>query len=69
MWRDGGGHAIVLPEIDEHLIEDQKRGSRGSHNEKQAADENYRTIATRWRALRTLSRKLSIENLDELFWC
>jgi CAAX prenyl protease-like protein len=50
------------------LIENQKSGPGGGNNEENAGNENYRTIATRFRAMRTVSGQLGLEQLHQLFW-
>ena len=69
MDRRRGNPAVILPQIDEHLVEDQKGRTGGNHDKDHSTDENYRTIATRHPTLRTMGGELGIEDLDELFWC
>jgi len=66
---DGHGRVIVLPEVDQHLIQHQERCTGGHDDEENPSNENCRTIATRPCTLRTVRGQLGFEQLQELFWC
>ena len=50
------------------MLENQKGRCCYDHDEKNSDNENSRTIATRFLAMRALHRKLGVEHLEELFW-
>jgi hypothetical protein len=58
----------ALPHIREHLVQHKEGRTRSDDDEKHSRHEDYRTIATRPLAMRTVRRELAIEHSHQLFW-